>query len=84
VVNEDGGVPGAGALPDLPLLRVEVPPTIQALKAESPEEARAWRAGTRRAFQHYLGRGYRVACFEREPGGGRCFYGLARGEGGAA
>src|SRR5262245_42137519 len=76
-VGEDGPQ-AAGPLPDLPRVRIEIPATIQALKAERPEEAQAWRAGTRRAFEHYLGRGYRVATFEREPGGGRCSYGLER------
>lgn len=74
-VGEDGPET-AGPLPDLPRVRIEIPATIQALKAERLEEAQAWRAGTRRAFQHYLGRGYRVAAFEREPGGARCSYGL--------
>lgn len=84
VVNEGGSVPGGGAWPGLARLRVEVPATVQALKAESPEEARAWRAGTRAAFEHYLGGGYRVACFDREPAGGRCFYCLEREEDGAS
>jgi predicted GNAT superfamily acetyltransferase len=74
----ESGPEAAGPLPDLPRVRIEIPATIQALKAERPEEAHAWRAGTRRAFEHYLGRGYRVAAFEREPGGARCSYGLER------
>ena len=77
VVNPNPGEDGeAVELPDLPRVRIEVPATIQALKSESPEEARLWRAGTRHAFEAYLARGYRVAAFEREAEGGRCFYDL--------
>ncbi|HYH44854.1 MAG TPA: hypothetical protein VEG34_04160 [Thermoanaerobaculia bacterium] len=81
VLNPDGALPPAepGA-PDSRLparlparLRVEVPATIQALKAERPDEALAWRLGTRRALQGALARGYRVAAFLRD-GEGRCFY----------
>lgn len=81
VLNPDGALPPAElAAPDVRLparlparLRVEVPATIQALKAERPEEARAWRLGTRRALEGALARGYRVAAFLRD-GEGRCFY----------
>jgi predicted GNAT superfamily acetyltransferase len=66
-------------LPDAPWVRIEVPPAIQELKAERPEEAAAWRAATRRAFESYLGRGYRVERFERDSATGRCFYGLKKG-----
>jgi predicted GNAT superfamily acetyltransferase len=38
--------------------------------------ARRWRETTRRAFLSYLGRGYRVAGFERAPDGSRAFYRL--------
>lgn len=82
VVNEEGRMPDPEVgLPDLPRLRVEVPATIQTLKAHSLEEARAWRAGTRAAFEHYLAAGYRVAAFFRDPEGGRCFYGVERPDG---
>lgn len=70
--------PGAGGtggeLPATPGVRIEIPANIQALKAEDPDAGWAWRLSTRRAFEHYLGRGYRVAAFWRDQG--RCFYGL--------
>jgi predicted GNAT superfamily acetyltransferase len=69
---------GIGALPDLvdaPVVLVEVPPDIQALKREAPKTAAAWRESTRRAFTHYLALGYEVAGFPRG------FYLLQRPEG---
>ena len=53
-----------------------MPRSIQDLKQERPEDAPRWRESTRRAFQHYLARGYRVAAFASDPATGRCFYGL--------
>ncbi len=69
--------PGGDDLPDAPRVRVEIPANVQALKVERPEEAFAWRLSTRRAFQTYLPRGYRVEAFRRDPASGRCFYGLS-------
>ncbi len=46
------------------------------MKAEHPDEAAAWRALTRRAFEHYLGAGYKVTAFYRDRETGRCFYGV--------
>jgi predicted GNAT superfamily acetyltransferase len=63
-------------LPDAPLVRVEIPANVQALKAEDLELARAYRASTRRAFEHYLGEGRRIDAFYRE--GERCYYGVSR------
>jgi predicted GNAT superfamily acetyltransferase len=72
-----GARPLAGdALPDAPAVRIEVPEDIQRLKEIDPDGARGWRDRTRRAFTHYLRRGYRVAAFEREPRTHRCFYTL--------
>jgi predicted GNAT superfamily acetyltransferase len=70
--------PGAETLelPDAPLVRIEIPESIQDVKTERPDEALNWRLSTRRAFEHYLGCGYRVDAFYRDPGEGRCFYGL--------
>jgi predicted GNAT superfamily acetyltransferase len=66
-------------MPDAPRVRIEIPARIQEFKEEHAERALAWRLGTRRAFEHYLGRGYRVAGFWRDAAG-RCFYGVeARG-----
>jgi predicted GNAT superfamily acetyltransferase len=80
VINPHGeiGTRIAGELPDLARVRVEIPASIQTLKAAEPEAARAWRRGTRAALGGYLGRGYRVALFYREAESGRCFYGLER------
>jgi predicted GNAT superfamily acetyltransferase len=61
-------------LPEDPRVRVEIPETIQALKAGQPEAAAAFRQSTRRAFETCLARGYRVEAFYRDPADGRCFY----------
>jgi len=61
-------------LPEAPRVRVEIPANIQEVKAERPDDAPVWRQSTRRAIQHYFGRGYRVTAYLRE--GGRRFYGL--------
>jgi len=55
-------------LPDAPLVAIAVPPDIQALKQRSPGDALAWRVSTRRAFEHYLARGYAVTGFARGTG----------------
>lgn len=68
----------AGDLPESERVRIEIPANIQAVKAEDPDQAAAWREVTRRALQHYFGRGYRVEAYLRE--GDRRFYGLERGE----
>jgi predicted GNAT superfamily acetyltransferase len=65
-------------LPATSRVRVEVPASIQDVKAERPAEAAAWRAVTRRAFEHYLAAGYRVTAFHRDGAAGRSFYGLER------
>jgi predicted GNAT superfamily acetyltransferase len=62
--------------PEAPRVRVAIPSRIQDTKRDRPEEAAAWRAGTRRAFQGYLSRGYRIVAFAGEPGAARCHYGL--------
>ncbi len=63
-------------LPATPRVRVEIPENIQAVKVDRPEAALAWRYSTRRAFETYLGRGYEIEVFYRDPAEGRCFYGL--------
>ena len=55
--------------PRTPRVRVEIPPNIQAAKAERPEMGPAWRSSTRRAFETYLGLGYRVEAFYRDAAG---------------
>jgi predicted GNAT superfamily acetyltransferase len=64
------GTPATVGLPDADVVRVLVPPDIFAVLASAPAVAHAWRATTRRAFEWYLGRGYRVAGFDRgDPSG---------------
>lgn len=64
-------------LSEAPRVRIEIPENIQAVKEQDMDAAAAWRASTRRAFEHYLGRGYRVETFYRDADG-RCFYGLEK------
>lgn len=71
----------AATLPDAPVVRVEIPEDVQGLKQQDPATAAAWRAATRRAFLHYLGRGYVVEGLVRTRGG-RCFYVVRRAGGG--
>jgi predicted GNAT superfamily acetyltransferase len=75
--------PGSDAsLPEGPLVRVEIPESIQDLKVQDLDLARAWRASTRRAFEHYLGQGWKIEDYYRDPGpgSGRCYYGLTAPE----
>jgi predicted GNAT superfamily acetyltransferase len=65
----------AVTLPVSPLVRVEIPTDVQAVKNEDLDRAAAWRQSTRRAFLHYLGRGCRVTAYLRD--GHRRFYGLS-------
>lgn len=81
IVNTEMGtdgqpVPIAGELPELPELRVEVPPDIELMLVNSPERAVAWRENTRRVFLWYQEQGYEVTRFCRH--GERCFYALSR------
>jgi predicted GNAT superfamily acetyltransferase len=62
------------SLPEAPRVRVEIPANIQEVKDRNPDEAAAWRQSTRRAFQHYFERSYRVTAYLRD--GDRRFYGL--------
>ena len=55
-------------LPQAQTVRIAIPDDIQALKDEDPAGALAWRASTRRAFEHYLGQGYTVGAFDRREG----------------
>lgn len=71
---QEGELP---SLPESPLVRVEIPENVQAIKAENLDLARAFRASTRRAFEHYLGQGWRADAFYKDPQTGRCYYGLS-------
>ena len=72
----EASVPYESELVDATAVRVEIPREIHDLKRNSMEMARAWRLSTRRAFVHYLSRGYTVTGFRFDPEGGRCFYTL--------
>ncbi len=69
---------GEGTLPDAPRVRIEVPRAIQDLKAVDLDRAVAFRASSRRAFQHYLAAGYQVDTLVAA--GERRFYGVIRND----
>jgi predicted GNAT superfamily acetyltransferase len=79
VANTDATGAAEGVLlglPEAPRVLVEIPASIQTVKADDPEGALAWRLSTRRAFEEYLARGYRVETFWRDPERARGVYGL--------
>jgi len=76
VANPGGAIVDLPHLPDAPRVRIEIPESIQGLKAERPDAGSGWRESTRRAFESYLARGYRVEAFYRDQG--HCFYGMER------
>jgi predicted GNAT superfamily acetyltransferase len=76
VVNPGAEIRDIAELPTATRVQVEIPASIQAVKAERPDEAVAWRESTRQAFETYLARGYRVEAFYRDPAEGRCYYGM--------
>jgi predicted GNAT superfamily acetyltransferase len=63
------GTVAPGSLPDSRSVVVKVPCDYSALLAGDVSIARAWRLAARRAFSHYLGRGYRVSAFAPGDGG---------------
>ena len=65
---------GDGGFPATRMVRVEIPNDIFQVRARSAEEAAGWRERTRRAFRHYLDRGYVVAGFHRRLEAGRSAY----------
>jgi predicted GNAT superfamily acetyltransferase len=62
-----------GALRDAPRVLVEIPGDIHAVRDVSPTNARLWRESTRRAFQYYLNRNYRVSAFASADEGRSCY-----------
>ncbi len=79
IVNADGaGRPRDDDfdLPDVDVVRVEVPGDIQTVKRDQPQDAVLWRRASRRALQGYMGRGYRVRGLVRDDG--RSCYALER------
>jgi predicted GNAT superfamily acetyltransferase len=79
-VNSDPAAPEprSGDLPDVARVRVEVPANIEDVNARSKDAGWQWRLTTRRAFQWYLPRGYRVTRFVRDPSTNRYYYLLER------
>lgn len=61
---------GDASLVDAPRVAVRIPRDISALVARDLATGRRWRAVTRRAFSHYLARGYRVRGFVADAEGG--------------
>lgn len=58
----DGAILEDFDFPEVPLIRIEVPREIQKAK-EIPGEGARWRAATRKAFKHYMDKGYHVVRF---------------------
>lgn len=81
-VGGEAGLPAHGSdesggeRPAPPVLRVEIPSDIHAVREENPAAAVRWRERTRDAFLSRLETGYRVLGFV--PGPRRGFYVLAR------
>jgi len=75
-------LPREADLPRVASVRIEIPEDVQLVKRKSMELGVKWRAATRRAFLWYLGRGYRVTGFYRDPGSARCFYLVSAERGG--
>lgn len=77
-----GGAPfpaaGDGGADLPPVLRVEVPSDIHAVRDDDPDEAAGWRERTREAFLSAFEAGYRITGFV--PGPDRGFYVLVHGE----
>jgi predicted GNAT superfamily acetyltransferase len=70
-------VPEIAELPDAPSILIEIPVSIDEEKRVSGDAGMRWRESTRRAFEHYLGRGRTVTGFH-ELAGGRRVYSLER------
>jgi predicted GNAT superfamily acetyltransferase len=80
ILGSDGlSSPSEGELKDLSAVRVEIPADILAVRDETLDVARRWRASTRKAFLHYLEKGYEVKGFHRDAVSGRYFYVLTGG-----
>lgn len=74
VLNPGGGS-GAADGQGAAVLRVEIPPDLDAL---ADAAVARWRAASRAAFVPALADGYRVTGFYREDDGGPCYYVLTR------
>lgn len=65
-------------LPERDAVSLEVPCDMVALGQTDPDLLDRWRIVSRKAFLHYLGRGYAVQSFVRESSTARCFYCFTR------
>ena len=65
-------------VPELPVLRVEIPADVQAVKARDMDVAKRWRSATRHAFETGFDRGYRVSHLVHVPQTERSFYVLLK------
>lgn len=63
---------------NVPVVRIEIPGSIQRIKVESPEKARTWRKVTREAFMYYFGMGYGVVAFKTDEATNQNYYIMAR------
>lgn len=70
---DDAPEPAEGDLVDADVVYIEIPASINEAKCETPDAGARWRACTRRAFTHYLDKGYRVDRFVRDDAN-RFFY----------
>lgn len=61
-----------------PVVRIEIPESIQYIKSSNPQRAKAWRRATREAFTHYFDREYGVVQFVKDPDANRFYYVMAR------
>ena len=78
VPKGDAGEMAASGLVDAPVVRVEVPTDIEQIIASDFNAAMKLRDATRRAFSHYMGRGYKITAFSHRMPEDRCFYILSR------
>jgi predicted GNAT superfamily acetyltransferase len=72
--SADGTAPLTAPFLDAPVVRVAIPPDHEQLDMA---QRAAWRAATRQALVHYLGRGYHVVGFQRASSDQPPFYELA-------
>ncbi len=70
--------PGDIACPDVPVVRVEIPASIQQVKQRAMQDGQRWRENTRRVFLHYLAEGYQIVTFYRDHTMKRCYYVITR------
>jgi predicted GNAT superfamily acetyltransferase len=79
-ITREGGVSETPVLElvDAPVVRVEIPPDIEQTIAGDYDAAVTLREVTRRAFCHYMGRGYKVTAFSHLIVEDRYFYILSR------